>query len=92
MVDVRGVVLRPPHCTTPAAVKANKNKNEFKSNENIRKKEDGSFYVVSAIKPHQWPCNDPTTKACDTKQLTYQALNEPVKRNKLKHDRVERLQ
>ena len=25
MVDVRGYVLRPPHCTTPAAVKANKN-------------------------------------------------------------------
>ena len=26
MVDVRGDVLRPPHCTTTAAVKANKNK------------------------------------------------------------------
>ena len=26
MVDVRGDVLRPPHCTTPAAVTANKNK------------------------------------------------------------------
>ena len=26
MVDVRGDVLRPPHGTTPAAVKANKNK------------------------------------------------------------------
>ena len=25
MVDVRGDVLRPPHCTTPAAVKTNKN-------------------------------------------------------------------
>ena len=25
MVDVRGDVLRPPHGTTPAAVKANKN-------------------------------------------------------------------
>ena len=50
MVDVRGDVLRPPHCTTPAAVKANKNKkmSSFKSNENIYKKEDGSFYVVSA--------------------------------------------
>ena len=23
MVDVRGDILRPPHCTTPAAVKAN---------------------------------------------------------------------
>ena len=29
MVDVRGDVLRPPHCITPAAVKANKIKNEF---------------------------------------------------------------
>ena len=25
MVDVRGDVLRPPHCTTPATVKANNN-------------------------------------------------------------------
>ena len=52
MVDVRGDVLRPPHCTTPAAVKADKNKkiSAFKSNENIHKKEDGSYYVVSANK------------------------------------------
>ena len=43
MVDVRGDVLRPPHGTKPAAVKA-KFKNEFfKSNENIHKKEDGSY-------------------------------------------------
>ena len=26
MVDVLGDVLRPPHCKTPAAAKANKNK------------------------------------------------------------------
>ena len=40
MVDVRGDVLRPPHGTTPAAVKANKKKmSSFKSNENIHKKE-----------------------------------------------------
>ena len=40
MVDVRGDVLRPPHGTTLAAVKANKNKkmSSFKSNENIRMK------------------------------------------------------
>ena len=40
MVDVRGDVLRPPHDTTPAAMKANKIKkmSSFKSNENIRKK------------------------------------------------------
>ena len=52
MVDVRGDVLRPPHCTTPAVVKANKNKkmSSFKSNENIYKKEDGSYYIVSANK------------------------------------------
>ena len=51
MADVRGDVLRPPHCTTPSAVKANKKKmSSFKSNENIHKKEDGSYYVVSANK------------------------------------------
>ena len=52
MVDVRGDVLRPPHGTTPAAVKSNI-KSEiraFKSNENIYKKEGGSYYVVSANK------------------------------------------
>ena len=52
MVDVRGDVLRPPHVTTPAAMKANKNKkmSSFKSNGNIHKKEHGSYYVVSANK------------------------------------------
>ena len=52
MVDVRGDVLRPPHCTTPAAVKANRNKqmSSFKSDENMHKKGDGSYYVVSANK------------------------------------------
>ena len=41
MVNVRGDVLRPQHCTTPAAVKANNKKKKnssFKSNENIYKK------------------------------------------------------
>ena len=52
MVDVRGDVLRPPHGTTPAAVKANKIQklSYFKSNKNIHKTEDGSYYVVSANK------------------------------------------
>ena len=51
MVDVRGGVLRPPHCTTPAAVKANKKKmSSLKSKENIHEKEDGSYYVVLANK------------------------------------------
>ena len=52
MVDVRGDVLRPPHGTTPAAVKSNKKSEmrSFKSNENIHKKEGGSYYVVSANK------------------------------------------
>ena len=52
MVDVRGDALRPPHGTTPAAVKANKIQklSSFKSNENIHKREDGSYYVVSANK------------------------------------------
>ena len=31
MVDVRGDVLRPPHGTTPAAVKSNKNQNPSKA-------------------------------------------------------------
>ena len=52
MVGVRGDVLRPPHGTTPAAVKSNKIQklSSFKSNENIHKREDGSYYVVSANK------------------------------------------
>ena len=60
MVDVWGDVLRPPQCTTPAAVKANKNTKvcSFNSKEHIRKKVDGPNLEVSAKKPHQWPCND----------------------------------
>ena len=52
MVDVRGDVLRPPHGTTSAAVKSNikSEMRSFKSNENIYKKEGGSYYVVSANK------------------------------------------
>ena len=52
MVDVRGDVLRPLHGTTPAAVKSNIKSEmiSFKSNENIHKKEGGSYYVVSANK------------------------------------------
>ena len=48
MVDVRGDVLRPPHGTIPAAVKSNikSEMRSFKSNENIHKKEGGSYYVV----------------------------------------------
>ena len=52
MVDVQGDVLWPPHGTTLAAVKTKiKIKmSSFKGNENIHKKEDGSYYVVSANK------------------------------------------
>ena len=52
MVDVRGDVLRPPHGTTAAAVKSyiKSEMRSFKSNENIHKKEGGSYYVVSANK------------------------------------------
>ena len=40
MVDVRGDVLRPLHCTAPVKVKVNKKKmSSFKSNENIHEKE-----------------------------------------------------
>ena len=47
MVDVRGDVLRPPHGTTPAAVKSNikSEMRSFRINENIHKKEGGSYYV-----------------------------------------------
>ena len=53
MVDVRGDVLRPPHGTTPAAVKSNKNQKwdplrAMKTN--IHKKKGGWYYVVSANK------------------------------------------
>ena len=52
MVDVRGDVLRSPHFTTPAAVKANKNTKvrSFKSSEENRKKVDGPYFEVSAKK------------------------------------------
>ena len=52
MADARGDVLWPPHSTTPAAVKSNIKSEirSFKSNENIHKKESGSYYVVSANK------------------------------------------
>ena len=53
MVDVRGDVLWPPHGTIPAAVKSNikSEMRSFKSNENIHKKEGGSYDLVSANKP-----------------------------------------
>ena len=54
MVDVRGDVLRPPHGTTPAAVKSNKNQkwDHLRAMETfIRERwEGGSYYVVSANK------------------------------------------
>ena len=52
MVDVRGDVLRPPRGTTQAAVKSNikSEMRSFKSNDNIHKKEGGSYYLVSANK------------------------------------------
>ena len=55
MVDIRGNVLRPPHCTTPAAVKANKNKkmSSFKSSENIHKKEDGLYMYYIVVSAHK---------------------------------------
>ena len=51
MIDVRGDVSQPPHCTTPSSEgKYKQTINSFKSNENIHKKEDGPYYVVSANK------------------------------------------
>ena len=50
MINERGDVLRLPQSTTPAALKANKKKkSSFKSNENIHKKEDGSYYVEHCL-------------------------------------------
>ena len=48
MVDVLGDVLRPPHGTTPAAVKSNikSEMRSFKSNENIHKKENDKLTSV----------------------------------------------
>ena len=43
MVDVRGDVLWPPHCTTPAAVKSNK-----KSEMRPFKKEGESYKSLSS--------------------------------------------
>ena len=52
IIKIYQKVLRPPHGTTPAAVKSNikSEMRSFKSNENIHKKEGGSYYVVSANK------------------------------------------
>ena len=62
MVDVRGDVLRPPHGTTPAAVKANKNHkmSSFKSNENIHKKGESLTsdpVMTRQRKPEETYCN-----------------------------------
>ena len=50
MADVRGDVLRPPHCTKPAAVKAKKKMSSFKSNENIQKKDTEAFLQYYEIR------------------------------------------
>ena len=61
MVDVRGNVLRPLHCTTPAAGKENKNKKMsfFKSNENIHEKETRfqNFTMIIDIYKNDFPIN-----------------------------------
>ena len=44
MDDIRGDFLGPPHGTTPAAVKANKNKlRSFQSSERINERGDGPY-------------------------------------------------
>ena len=49
MDDVRGLFLRMPHGTTPAAVTTNKNiiMSSFKSSRDIQKKEGGGQTAVS---------------------------------------------
>ena len=51
MVDVRGDVLRPPHGTTPFAVKSNikSEMRSFKSNENIQVSTYGSTIEIISI-------------------------------------------
>ena len=44
MADVRGDVLWPPHCTTPAAVKAKKKKKKKKKRKKERKKKVPSLW------------------------------------------------
>ena len=55
MVDVRGDVLRPPHCTKPAAVKANKNKKRvpLRAMKTFTRKKMGHTMQFRLIKPHQ---------------------------------------
>ena len=64
MVDVRGGVLRPPHCTTTAAVKSNKNQkwDPWRAMKTFIRKKVGHTTYFRLIKPHQWPCNHPATK------------------------------
>ena len=55
MVDVRGrrftaATLHNTSCSEGKQKKKKKKTSSFKSNENIHKKEDGSYYVVSANK------------------------------------------
>ena len=56
MIDVRGDVLRPPHGRAKSNIKSEMR--SFKSNENIHKKEGGSYYVVSANKANTFVTND----------------------------------
>ena len=76
MVDVRGDVLRPPHGTTPAVVKSNikSEMRTHKSNENIHKKEGGSYYVVSA-KPVRGRTGNVTIQKWKMENLLYQNQN-----------------
>ena len=55
MVDVRRDVLRPPHCTTPAAVKANKNQkwDLLRAMKTFIRKKLGHTTFFRLINPHQ---------------------------------------
>ena len=68
MVNVRGDVLRPPHGSTPAAVKANKKiMGSFKSNENILK---------THAHTHTHTCCCKTSSSCPAVQATNNYLYE----------------
>ena len=68
MDDVRGLFLRMPHGTTPAAVIKNKNiiMSSFKSSRNIQKKECGPDRSVSDNQSSSVTLNELALKATTT--------------------------
>ena len=74
MNDVRGLFLRMPHGTTPAAVTTNKNIHviisSFKSSRNIQKKECGPDRSVSDNQSSSVTLNELAVKAIIEKKMS----------------------